>query len=434
MGKTRAPAFERLREPLTGRHVFRARAACGLEVWVAPMPGFRKTYAAMTTRYGSLDTRLPDGTPLPEGIAHFLEHKMFQTDAGDVFDLYEARGASANAFTTFSHTTYLFAATNRFEDNLTTLLETMAAITTTPESIEREKGIIGQELAMYDDDPGWQGYFRLLQGLYRRHPVRVDIGGTAASIAPIDGEILRRAHAAYYSPANMLLTVAGDVDPAAVLAQVDDAFGTRRLGRRNRRPAVDEPPRVAVREQRVGLAIGRPHVWLGLKDSPARGAKAQVRRRLHGAMLMELLCGDGGAVQAPLYAEGLIDDTFGAAYEGEAGYAFGWVAAEVDEVAPYQRRLRRALRTAAAEGIDPDDLERCRRRFRGRHLRAFNTPEGCASWMQGVALDGVEPGALRDALERATPAGLTRHLRTLAAAPQAWSILEPHDGKRPSRA
>ena len=432
MPKTATGRFERLREPISGRVVHRARAACGLEVWVAPMPGFRKAYAAMTTRYGSVDATLPDGSALPDGIAHFLEHKMFQTAEGDVFDLYEARGASANAFTTFTHTTYLFAATTRFQENLDTLLETMASITTTHDGIEREKGIIGQELAMYDDDPGWQGYFRMLQGLYRRHPVRIDIGGTAETIAPIDAEILRRTHAAYYGPANMLLTVAGDVDPAAVLDRVDAMLGTRRQGRRNRRPKVEEPERVTRREQRTALAIGRPHVWLGLKDRPVRGARGRVRARLHGAMLLELLCGDGGMLQAPLYAEGLIDDTFGGAYEGEDGYAFAWIAAEVDDVEPFKRRLRRALREAAAAGIDEAALERCRRRFHGRHLRAFNTPEGCASWMQGVALESVEPGALKDALAMATAAGLGRRLRALADAPHTWSILEPRHGNRPS--
>lgn len=430
---TATARFTTLREPISGRWVHVARAACGLEVWVAPMPGFRKAYAAVTTRYGSVDTALPDGTPLPEGIAHFLEHKMFQTADGDVFDLYEARGASANAFTTFTHTSYLFAATTGFRANLDTLLETMDSITTTSEGIEREKGIIGQELAMYDDDPGWQGYFRLLQGLYRRHPVRIDIGGSAATIAPIDAAILERAHQAFYSPANMVLTVAGDVDPAAVLARVDAVLGGRRRGRRNRRPAVVEPTRVARRESRHALAIGRPHVWLGLKDRPRRGPAARVRARLHGAMLIELLCGDGGMIQAPLYAEGLIDDSFGGAYEGEDGYAFAWIAAEVDAVEPYRRRLRRALRDAAALGVEPEALERCRRRFHGRHLRAFNTPEGCANWMLGVALEGVRPGALHDALRRATPQAFTRRLRALAGAPQAWSILEPRTGNRPSR-
>lgn len=421
----RPSTLQRLREPLTRRTVVRARAASGPDVWVAPMPGYRKAYAMITTRYGSLDTHLPDGTRLPDGIAHFLEHKMFQTEDGDVFDLYAARGASANAFTTFTHTSYLFSATSRFDDNLQTLLETMARITTDAEGIAREKGIIGQELAGYDDDPGWRGYFNLLQGLYRRHPVRIDIGGTAATIAPIDAAILERTHAAFYSPANMVLTVAGDVDPAMILDQTEAVFGSVPRGRRSRRPAADEPRSVARRQVGQRLSVSRPQVHLGLKDTPGRGPRGRVTKRVHGAMLMEMLCGDGGLLQAPLYDEGWIDDSFSGAYDAETDYAFGMISADVDSVAGYRKRLGRALGDAADRGIDGDTLERCRRRFLGRHLRLFNTPEGCAHWMQGLALDGVEPGAAVEALTSATVAGLSRRLRAWVDVPRTWSLIEP---------
>jgi len=418
-------SYERMREPLTGRSVQCLRTGSGTEVWVAPMPGFTKAFAMVTTRYGSLDTALPDGTPLPDGIAHFLEHKMFQTEEGDVFDLYASRGASANAFTTFTHTSYLFTCTNRFEENLRTLLETMAHIHTDTASVEREKGIIGQELAMYDDDPGWRGYFNLLQALYRRHPVRIDIGGTSASIAPIDPAILERAHAAYYGAGNLVLTVAGDVDAKRIARLVGEVFGDRPQGRPHRRRAVREPRSVARREVRESLSISRPHVLLGFKDVPGRGPAGRIRRRIQGAMLMELLFGDGGRIQAPLYEEGLVDNTFGGGYEAESDYAFALVAAEVDEVDPYRRRLRRALKTVAAEGLRAQDVERCRRRFIGRHLRVFNTPEGTAHWMLGLATEGARPGDGVAAVRAATLAGLNRRLRDLVRAPQAWSILTP---------
>ncbi len=422
----RAPAgFKTLVEPLTKRRVVRARARSGVEVWVAPMPGYRKSYAMMTTRYGSMDTHLPDGEELPDGIAHFLEHKMFQTPEGDVFDLYAARGASANAFTTFTHTSYLFSATSRFEENLITLLETMDDIHADDPGVEREKGIIGQELAMYEDDAGWRGYFGLLQALYRRHPVRIDIGGTAASIAPIDPAILQRTHAAYYSPANMVLTVSGDVDPARVLALVDQVTGTRRRGHHNRRRAAEEPKGVAQREVRTKLSISRPQVLLGLKDRPGRGPQGRVRRRIQGAILFEILFGDGGRIQAPLYHQGLVDDSLSGGYEAEHDYAFGLVSAEVDQIEPYRKALLAALRAAARDGPTDAEVERCRRRFIGRHLRVFNQPESTAHWMLALALEGVEPGAAVDALRSATAAGLRRHLRELVSAPRAWSILEP---------
>ena len=425
MASAGTPRLRSLREPLTGRRVVRGSAACGMEVWIAPMPGFRQAYAMVTTRYGSMDTHLPDGERLPEGIAHFLEHKMFQTAEGDVFDLYAARGASANAFTTFTHTSYLFSSTRLFDENLQTLLETMDAITTDAEGIVREKGIIGQELAMYEDDPGWRGYFNLLQALYRHHPVRIDIGGTARTIAPIEADLLERTHAAYYGPANLVLTVAGDVAPGAVLATVDRVLGARRRGVPNRRPAVDEPLRVARREVREALSISRPHVLLGLKDRPGRGPRGRIQRRIRGAMLMEILFGDGGLVQAPLYDEGWVDDSLGSGYEAEHDYAFALVSAEVDEIEPFRRRLARALREVSRAGLDEAVVERCRRRFLGRHLRVFNAPEGIAHWMLGLALEEAEPGAAVAALRAATRAGLVRQLREMLAAPRAWSILTP---------
>lgn len=425
--RARAGQFERLREPLTKRPVWRTRASSGPEVWVAPMPGFSKLHAMITTRYGSLDTQLPDGTPLPDGIAHFLEHKMFQTEQGDVFDVYAARGASANAFTTFTHTTYLFTCTNRFDRNLATLLESMATIATDPEGVEREKGIIGQELAMYADDPGWRGYFNLLGALFRRHPVRIDIGGTADSISVIDRGLLERTHRAYYSPRNLVLVVAGDADPRRVLDRVDAVFHGRAPGRRHRRRAVEEPRSVARRQVAQALSISRPHVLLGIKDRPARGRLARIRQRIHTSMALEILFGDGGLIQGPLYREGLVDDSLTAGFEAEEDYAFALVAAEVDEIEPYRKRLQKAWRGVLDDGIGAEDAERCRRRFLGRHLRVFNRPESCAHWLLGLALEGVDPGTGVAAVEAATPARLLRRLRALGEGARAWSILTPRE-------
>ncbi len=416
--------FETLREPLTKRPLLRATSRAGVELWIAPMPGFAKTFGSATVRFGSLDTHLPDGTVLPDGIAHFLEHKMFQTRDGDVFDLYAARGASANAYTSFDHTTYLFTATRDFDANLDTLLETMADITTDLEGVERERGIIAQEIAMYDDDPSWRGYFNLLRALYRRHPIRVDIAGDRASIGRIDPALLRRVHAAYYAPTNLIVVVAGDVDPGAVLARVDRAF-PRRAGRSNRRKAVDEPRSVAKREIRAALPISRPSVSLGLKDRPATGRRGRLRRHVVTTMALDVLCADGGRIQRALYDEGLVDDSFSAYYEIDRDYAYATFSADVDEVRPFQRRLLALLSRNGGAAFDPTEVERSRRRMIGRHLRNFNAPEEVAHWLTGVALDGNPPGAGIELLQCVTPRMLARRLRDLIDAPRAWSILTP---------
>jgi predicted Zn-dependent peptidase len=417
--------FRKHREPLTGREVLSTTTSRGTEVWVAPMKGFRKAYAMATTRYGSLDTHLPDGTRLPDGIAHFLEHKMFQTEDGDVFDLYAARGASANAFTTFTHTSYLFSCTTRFDDNLDTLFETMADIHTDPAGVEREKGIIGQEIAMYDDDPSWRGYFQLLQALYRRHPVRIDIAGTKDTIAPIDPAILRRTHAAYYHPRNLVVSVAGDVDPVRVVERAEALLVPGVPGARNRRTPVAEPRPVRAKEARLALSISRPHVLMGWKDTPPGPGRRLVAREVHSSLALDVLFGDGGRIQSRLYDDGIVDDSFGASYEADRDYAHAIVSAEVDDVEPYRRRLRKELAAAVAEGLTDEEVERAKRRMLGRHLRTFNAPERLAHWVLSVALEGSPLDAGVRAVRRATRATITRRLRDLAAAPAAWSVLLP---------
>ena len=176
--RSSASRFTSTQAPLVGGEILSAHTSLGTPVLVRRMKGFSKSYALLATRFGSLDAQLPDGTALPVGLAHFLEHKMFATPDGDVFDLYAKRGASANAYTTFNHTAYLFSCTSRFEENLETLLSTLCAMHADAKSIAREKGIIGQEIAMYDDDASWRGYFGLLGALYRDHPIRLDPAGT----------------------------------------------------------------------------------------------------------------------------------------------------------------------------------------------------------------------------------------------------------------
>ncbi len=416
------------REPLTGRWALCGRTPQGSEVRVLPMPGFTKAYASVTTRYGSVDTHLPDGTELPIGIAHFLEHKMFQTEAGDVFDIYSARGASANAYTAFDHTSYLFSCSSRFEENLDTLFDSMASITTDPAAVEREKGIIGQEIAMYEDDPGWRGYFGLLGALYRRHPVRLDIAGTAATIAPIDPALLRRTHAAYYHPANLIVVVAGDVDPAYVLHRAGERLRVAHAGRPLARVDVREPAGVARPAARVRLSIQRPRALLGWKEVAPRPGPARVHRETASVVALDLLFGDGGRVEGPLYDAGVVDDTFGASYELGDGYAFGLLSAEIDDIPAYRRRLAKALAQACATPFSAAELERSRRKLLGRHVRVFNAPESSAQWLLDLALDATPVAADIECLAALRPRDVTRRRDELLAAPTAWSLLEPRTG------
>lgn len=424
--RARDAAWRAEEAPLRGGAVWTATTDVGMPVVVRPMPGFAKAYAVLTVHFGALDRALPDGRPLPLGLAHFLEHKMFATPDGDVFDVYAQRGAAANAWTTWSSTAYLFGCTSRFLENLGTLLGTVRTVHADAAGIEREKGIIGQEIAMYADDAGWRGHAQLLEALYVAHPVRDEITGSAATIAGIDRALLVATHAAYYHPANTALFVAGDVDRDAVLAAAQAATASAGPGARHRRRRADEPGRVASAERRCALPVARPQVTLGIKDVPpgATGA-ALAAQEAATDVVLDALFGDGGRIEAVLYRDGVVDDTFGAAYQAEDDFAFVSVGGDVDDERGFRARLEEAFDAAVRLPVGEAEVERARRRAVGGYLRAFDAPERAASMLLGLHEKEI---GLRDALEAmlaVTPAQATERLRALAACPRTWSVVEP---------
>lgn len=419
------PGLQRLHEPLAGREVFRGWTSAGLEVLVAPMPGFVRTSAVLAARFGSLDRTLPGGLPLPAGTAHFLEHEMFLKEDGDVFAEYDARGAAGNAYTTWTSTAYVFTCSEDWPTNLETLLGAVRRLEVGEEDVRRERRIIAQEIAMFDDDPSWRGYLALLEALYHRHPVREDVAGSEASIEQIDAALLGAVHAGFYHPANLVLAVAGRVDPARVLATAEARLdGGRRRGRPRRR-VFPEPAGVRRRSVSRTLPVARPSVWLGLKDDVPGGGRALIDRQVLTGLVLGCLFDDGGRIQARLYDEGLIDDTFHATYESEADVAHAVLSAEVDDVKRYQRVLWGSFRAAAAAGLTQEEVERARRRMWGQRLGMLNAPEAFAQWLAATALERLPLDAAATVLERATLRRLNARLRRLASCPRAWAVMQP---------
>ncbi|HCE12568.1 MAG TPA: peptidase M16, partial [Enterococcus sp.] len=198
----------------------------GLTVYLLPKIDFHKTYGLFSTNYGSIDNHFgyhPDDLKqVPDGIAHFLEHKLFEKEDGDVFQKFGQQGASANAFTSFTKTSYLFSATDQIQKNLMTLLDFVQAPYFTEETVEKEKGIIGQEIQMYDDDPNWQQFFGIIKNLYPKHPLHIDIAGTVTSIADITAEDLYLCYNTFYHPSNMVLFIVGNIDPEETMTWIKE--------------------------------------------------------------------------------------------------------------------------------------------------------------------------------------------------------------------
>jgi predicted Zn-dependent peptidase len=354
-------------------------ASSGLTVLVNPRPGWQRTFAALGTNFGSVDrVSGHGGQPVPEGLAHFLEHKLFEDELGDVSDRFAELGASTNAMTGFCGTTYIVSTVEQPLPCIDLLLDFVQDPYFTDALVEKEQGIIAQEIRMYDDDPDWRIFFGLLGCLYARHPVRDNIAGTVESIATIDAATLHRCYELFYHPRNLCLTVSGAVDAQGVAALVEADQRARPADRRARhvRAPVDEPSGIVAPRWEERLPVSRPRLLLGIKESVLGGeGLAVARRQLTTRILLDVLFGRSSQAYQDLYGEGLVDETFSASYSGEPHFGFTTLGGDTDEPERLEERLREALRRALLHGIEPGAHRRIRNKLYGMLLKATDSPE-----------------------------------------------------------
>ncbi len=377
--------MKRLDYPQLQETLWHETLANGLEVYLLPKPGFTKSYATFTTKYGSIDNRFkPPGKSemqVPDGIAHFLEHKMFEEPDGDVFSRFAAQGASANAYTGFDRTVYLFSATRQVDRNLLTLIDFVQNPYFTDENVEKEKGIIIQEIDMYRDNPEWRVYFGLIEALYRSHPVHIDIAGTADSVRSITKEMLYDCYRTFYHPSNMTLFVVGGIDPEQVLELVRNNQAAKSFppGGKIERFFSEEPVDVRERERVVQLPVSLSKCLFGFKEAPgpASGEEA-VKRELATKLALETMLGSSSTLYQALYEDNLITDGFGHEYNTGPGFAFSAIGGDTPDPEALRERVCQALYEAAERGIDAGTFERTRRKRIGTFLRMMNSPEAIA--------------------------------------------------------
>lgn len=366
-----------------GESIYNMSHGSGLEIIVVPKPGHSKIYAIFATKYGSIDNcfRIEgerDFTEVPAGIAHFLEHKLFESEKGNAFDKYAKTGASANAFTSFDKTAYLFSCTDKFEESLDILLEFVQAPHFTPESVAKEQGIIGQEIRMYEDDPNWRVFFNLLGCLYHNHPVKTDIAGTIESIAKIDDKLLYRCYNTFYNLGNMVLCVAGDVSPEAVYRVAKKRLKKEKPVKIERK-FQQELETVAQKRSEQRLSVSVPLFGIGFKDSAPGLGLEHIRRDAVMKILLELIAGESSRLYQRLYTKGFINSTFATEYMSGESYGLSVFSGESKNPDAALKALLEEVEELRETGVGAQDFERCRRVVYGRAVSAFNSVERIAN-------------------------------------------------------
>ena len=282
----------------------------GLEVYICKKSGFKKKIGMFGTKYGSVindfvDIQTRNRLKVPDGIAHFLEHKLFEQEGANALDLFSKIGVSSNAYTTFDHTVYYFETIDKFNEGLELLIKLVKTPYFTDENVEKEKGIIAQEIKMYDDHPFWQVYMNAMKCLYKNNPVKLDIAGTVESISEIDKETLYYCYNTFYTPANMLMVVSGDFVPEELIEQIQ----SRLIKKDNvdvERIYPQEPEEINEKEKIVEMAVNNPLFVIGFKDKVEKNKEEMVRKHIAIEILLYMLIGKSSSLYQDLYKNNLI--------------------------------------------------------------------------------------------------------------------------------
>ncbi len=360
----------------------------GLTLMLCPMKGFSGAYALFATRYGSIDNAFAVGygefEEVPAGIAHFLEHKLFEGETEDAFVSYARTGANANAFTSFDKTAYLFLTSQNIYESLEILLNFVTHPYFTEQTVKKEQGIIGQEIKMYDDDPNWCVYLGLLKALYWEHPIKIDIAGTVESISEITPELLYRTYNTFYNLNNMVLSVAGNIDQNKVIELCDKLLSPAKEIKIENKKA-NEPQDVFLKKFEKKLEVSMPLFEIGFKE---KSEEDYLKASIENEMLLELLFGDETDFYERLYNEGVINSSFGYEVMAGEGYLVNILGGEAPDPEKVYDEICAEIERAKREGLDAELFENLKRRAYGDKVCSYNSVESIASSMMSSHFAG----------------------------------------------
>lgn len=382
----------------------------GLRLFVIPKPGFQKTFVTYTTQFGSLDSRFkPLGkdefVTVPDGVAHFLEHKLFEKEEEDLFTAFAEENAQANAFTSFDRTSYLFSATDHLENNIKRLLTMVETPYFTKETVDKEKGIIAEEIKMYQEQPGYKLMFNTLRAMYEKHPIRVDIAGSVESIYDITKDDLYLCYETFYHPSNMVLFVVGDVEPQYIVDIVEEHENLRDKTNQPKieRALIDEPKSVNQHVVSEEMKLQSPKLMLGFKNQPLdESPEKYVQRDLEMTFFYELIFGEETEFYQELLNDDLIDETFGYQFVLEPTYSFSIITSATNHPDQLKQLLIKQLKDNKDNLTDVEAFDLLKKQFIGEFISSLNSPEYIANQYAKLYFEGVSVFDMLNIVENIT--------------------------------
>ena len=414
-----------------GEEVLRATLPNGLPVYIVPKKGFSRKYALFATRYGGMDMRFEkDGQWLdtPAGIAHYLEHKMFDTQEGNALQELAKNGAEPNAFTSNAITCYYFDATEKFYESLEILLSFVSVPYFTDESVQKEQGIIAQEIGMIEDNPEWQVYKQLMQALYHTSPARTPVAGSVESISHITAQTLYDCHKAFYTPANMCLVVVGDVKPERIIASANQILPAKSGPLIRRDYGAEEELTAAEHFVSAAMEVSMPTFLVGFKCPPQHGGEQQHRFTAIGELACDVLMGESSPLYARLYAEGLINGSFGAAFDLLPGASYVYAGGDSKDPQAVAEAILAEAQQLVSQGIDGDYYRRVVNANFGAALKALNSFESIAVSMAEGCFQGYDPYRFPEVYDSITVEDVLDFLRqNMTRDHMALSVITPKE-------
>ena len=366
----------------------------GLTIMIVPKKGIQKKYVIRGTNYGSNDSKFivpgeKEPTEVPKGVAHFLEHKMFEQESGiNSLDTLTALGVEANAYTTNDHTAYLFECTENFYPALDELMDYVQHPYFTDENVEKEKGIIGQEIMMYDDYPEWKVYLNTLEAMYHEHPVKLDITGTIETISHIDKDILYKCYNTFYNPANMAMVICGDFEPEKLLEEIKKRLIEKKANGEIKRIYPEEPESIVKEKTEQKMDVSEPLFTIGIKDKVAT-QKEKVKKHLAIEILLNMLIGKSSDLYQELYKSGVMFSIPNVDYEFSRDYAHILVTGQSKEPEKVYESFKNAIRGLREKGIESEEFKRMKKMLYGSFIKEYDEPGDIARMFLADFFKGI---------------------------------------------